>query len=157
MIGGEDKPSVTVSVFNTGEPVFLPNVTVSVDSPLALILPNTHSCNFPNADNRTFLACRLRNPIMPDEKVRGRMQQMGNNLVASTSVHRDFFIKMWIVMFNNPFFNGDLFTIVHHFCKINTGFKCMFGTVIYTLKASQCTVSSVHLTRKRFLLDKLQT
>lgn len=90
---------------------------------------------------------------MPDEKVRGRMQQMGNNLVASTSVHRDFFIKM----FNNLFFNGDLFTIVHHFCKINTGFKCMFGTVIYTLKASQCTVSSVHLTRKRFLLDKLQT
>ncbi|XP_047487979.1 integrin alpha-7-like isoform X1 [Penaeus chinensis] len=68
VIGSEDKPSITVSVFNTGEPVFLPNVTVSVDSPLALMLPNTHSCNFPNADNRTFLACHLRNPIMPDEK-----------------------------------------------------------------------------------------
>lgn len=68
VIGGEDKPSITVSVFNTGEPVFLPNVTVSVDSPLALMLPNTHSCNFPSGDNRTFLACHLRNPIMPGEK-----------------------------------------------------------------------------------------
>ncbi|XP_042855750.1 integrin alpha-7-like isoform X1 [Penaeus japonicus] len=68
VIGGEDKPSVTVTVFNTGEPVFLPNVTVSVNPPLALLLPNTHNCDFPSADNRTFLACHLRNPIMPHEK-----------------------------------------------------------------------------------------
>ncbi|XP_063612656.1 integrin alpha-7-like, partial [Penaeus indicus] len=67
VIGSENKSSVTVSVFNKGEPAFLPNVTVSVDPPLALLLPNTHSCNFPSGD-RSFLACHLRNPIMPDEK-----------------------------------------------------------------------------------------
>ncbi|XP_037803615.1 integrin alpha-PS3-like [Penaeus monodon] len=67
VIGSEDKPSVTVSVSNKGEPAFLPSVTVRADPPLALLLPSTHSCDFPSAD-RSLLVCHLRNPIMPGEK-----------------------------------------------------------------------------------------
>ncbi|XP_047488270.1 integrin alpha-PS3-like isoform X2 [Penaeus chinensis] len=67
VIGSEYKPSVTISVFNKGEPAFLPNVAVSVDPPLALLLPYTHSCYFPSED-RSFLTCQLRNPIMSGEK-----------------------------------------------------------------------------------------
>ncbi|XP_037803616.1 uncharacterized protein LOC119598049 [Penaeus monodon] len=56
VIGSEDKPSVTVSVSNKGEPAFLPSVTVRADPPLALLLPSTHSCDFPSADRSSCMS-----------------------------------------------------------------------------------------------------
>lgn len=71
VIGGDQKASFKVSVFNTDEPAFLPILTVSVDAPLALFLPSSAMCSFPEADNaqRTSLVCQLANPIMKEVRI----------------------------------------------------------------------------------------
>ncbi|KAK4318879.1 hypothetical protein Pmani_010143 [Petrolisthes manimaculis] len=63
VIGSDKNPVFEVSVFNLGEPAFLPNMTVQVAPPLALLLPSSHDCNFPVPGQRTSLMCRLSNPI----------------------------------------------------------------------------------------------
>ncbi|KAK3872358.1 hypothetical protein Pcinc_022575 [Petrolisthes cinctipes] len=71
VIGGGEKMKVKVSVFNTDEPAFLPILIVDVDSPLALFLPSSTMCSFPEADNtqRTSLVCQLANPINDEDTV----------------------------------------------------------------------------------------
>ncbi|KAK4312791.1 hypothetical protein Pmani_015803 [Petrolisthes manimaculis] len=70
LVGGGEKVKVKMSVFNTDEPAFLPILLVDVDSPLALFLPSSTVCSFPEADNtqRTSLVCQLANPIHKENK-----------------------------------------------------------------------------------------
>lgn len=67
VIGDDNKPVLKINITNTGEPVFLPNLTVKVVPPLALFLPPSHDCEFPRG-NRTSLLCRLTNPIDKDKQ-----------------------------------------------------------------------------------------
>lgn len=70
MVGQNVKPVLQVEVSNSGEPVYLPTMTVKVDPPLTLILPLSHDCKFLNTDLRTSLECSLSNPIKKGSSVR---------------------------------------------------------------------------------------
>lgn len=69
VIGEDNKPVMEVVVYNTGEPAFLPNMTVTVAPPLVLDLPISHNCEFSNGVNRSSIVCQLVNPIPKDGKV----------------------------------------------------------------------------------------
>ncbi|XP_045625247.2 integrin alpha-PS3 isoform X1 [Procambarus clarkii] len=93
IIGDDNKPVMKVEVFNLGEPVFLPNVTVKVIPPLALFLPSSHDCEFPGG-NRTSLVCRLANPITKDGKDVVEVQLDANQLTdKSQNVVVDVFVS----------------------------------------------------------------
>lgn len=66
VIGEGIKPVLEVVVYNIGEPVFLPNMTVTVKPPLELELPTSHNCEFSSVVNRSSLVCHLANPILKD-------------------------------------------------------------------------------------------
>ncbi|XP_068247139.1 integrin alpha-PS3-like isoform X1 [Palaemon carinicauda] len=67
-IGSKESPVIEITVENSAESVFLPNVTVTVVKPFALFMPSTHRCEFPDRAKRLSLVCQLKNPIKKGEK-----------------------------------------------------------------------------------------
>ncbi|XP_064088838.1 integrin alpha-PS3-like [Macrobrachium nipponense] len=68
VIGGTKQPEMKISVRNTGESVFLPNVSISVPKPFVLFLPTSHNCEFSSKDDRSHLVCQLKNPIQKENE-----------------------------------------------------------------------------------------
>ncbi|MPC82054.1 hypothetical protein E2C01_076700 [Portunus trituberculatus] len=69
VIGKFNKLRVTVS--NSGEPAYVPNMTVTADRYFELIPPVSHEdCLVDVTDTKVFLQCQLSNPIKNNSSVR---------------------------------------------------------------------------------------
>ncbi|XP_064089032.1 integrin alpha-PS3-like [Macrobrachium nipponense] len=84
-IGSKESPVVEMTVTNSGESVFLPNVTVEVARPFALFMPTSHSCEFPDKAKRLSLVCQMRNPIKKGDKDVLRVSIDGDKVKDTTA------------------------------------------------------------------------
>ncbi|XP_068247152.1 integrin alpha-PS3-like isoform X2 [Palaemon carinicauda] len=68
VIGLVKTRELQISVTNSGESVFLPNITIKVPEPFALYSPTSHSCEFVKEKIRSEMVCQLMNPIKRQDK-----------------------------------------------------------------------------------------
>ncbi|XP_066954005.1 integrin alpha-V-like [Macrobrachium rosenbergii] len=68
LVIGIKQPELEISISNSGESVFLPNVSISVPKPFLLFKPTSHSCEFASKGDRSHLVCQLKNPIQKENQ-----------------------------------------------------------------------------------------